>query len=94
MRLAMEHMLLVTVEENAVMGGAGSAVNECLAAHGVTIPVINMGLPDRFVEHGSRTELLNECGLNVPAILHAVHKHPAYLRHQPRTGVVRQAKSQ
>ncbi len=94
MRLAMEHTLLVTLEENAVMGGAGSAVNECLAAQGITTPVINMGLPDRFVDHGSRNELLNECGLNVPAILHAVHNHPAYLQRQPRTGVVRQAKSQ
>lgn len=72
---ATEHDLLVTVEENAVMGGAGSAVNECLAAHGVLIPVINLGLPDRFDGQGSRAELLADVGLTAAGILAAIDTH-------------------
>ena len=60
--------LIVTVEENAIMGGAGSAVNECLAAHNVQVPILNLGLPDRFLEHGSREELLSEVGLDAEGI--------------------------
>ncbi len=70
--LANSHCLLVTVEDNVVMGGAGSAVNELLAAHGITTKVINLGLPDRFVEHGSREELLAMCGLDKKGILHSI----------------------
>jgi 1-deoxy-D-xylulose-5-phosphate synthase len=62
--LAAEHRLLVTVEENVTAGGAGSAVSECLAANGVDVPVVHLGLPDRFQEHGSREELLTEAGLD------------------------------
>lgn len=62
--IAATHELLVTIEENAVAGGAGSAVNECLAELDLQTPIINMGLPDRFVEHGTHAELLAECGLN------------------------------
>jgi len=72
LHLAANHELLITVEENVVMGGAGSAVNECLAANGVTIPMINMGIPDDFGNHGSRDELLSECGLDANGILRAV----------------------
>lgn len=67
--LASEHSLLVTLEENVVAGGAGSAVNECLASHNIVIPVRNIGLPDRFVEQGERYELLRDYGLDVNAIL-------------------------
>ena len=70
--LAETHALLVTVEDNAVMGGAGSAVNESLARLGLHVPVLNLGLPDRFVEHGTREELLAECGLDADGILRAV----------------------
>jgi 1-deoxy-D-xylulose-5-phosphate synthase len=73
-RLAADHELLVTIEENAVMGGAGSAVNECLAAAGLTVPVLNLGLPDRFIEQGGRDELLADCGLNGPGIVEAVRR--------------------
>ncbi|MDT8384081.1 MAG: 1-deoxy-D-xylulose-5-phosphate synthase [Gammaproteobacteria bacterium] len=66
--MAEQHELLVTVEENALAGGAGSGVNECLAAHGVTLPVHNLGLPDRFVEHGEHAALLSQCGLDARAI--------------------------
>lgn len=72
MRMAAEHELLVTVDENAVAGGAGSAVNECLAAHDVQISVLNLGLPDRFIQHGGRGDMLREAGLDRDGILHAV----------------------
>ena len=62
--LAANHRWLVTVEENAVMGGAGSAVGECLAARGIADSGAQLGLPDRFVEQGERAELLAECGLD------------------------------
>ncbi len=52
LRLAREHELLVTVEENTVQGGAGSAVEECLQQRGVMIPLLQLGLPDRFIEQG------------------------------------------
>ena len=68
-RLAVEHRRLVTLEENAIAGGAGSAVNECLAARGIAIPVRHIGLPDRFVEQGERRELLAECGLDAAGVL-------------------------
>ncbi len=62
------HALLVTVEENALMGGAGSGVNECLASHGICHPVLNLGIPDYYVEHGKPNEMLAECGLDAAGI--------------------------
>ncbi|MEW6646844.1 MAG: 1-deoxy-D-xylulose-5-phosphate synthase [Pseudomonadota bacterium] len=70
--LAGRHRLLVTVEDNAVLGGAGSAVNECLTAHGIQVEVMNLGLPDRFLEQASREELLADCGLDADGILRAI----------------------
>jgi len=72
-RAAQEHTLLVTVEENVVAGGAGSAVNEALEAAGISTPVLNLGLPDRFVEQGDREELLAACGLDRDGIIAAIH---------------------
>ncbi|MEY3252065.1 MAG: 1-deoxy-D-xylulose-5-phosphate synthase Dxs, partial [Pseudomonadota bacterium] len=57
MQLARTHEALVTVEEGSVMGGAGSAVLECLAAHGAAVPALTLGLPDRFIEHGEPAKL-------------------------------------
>ena len=68
-QMAAEHRWLVTLEENAVAGGAGGAVSECLAARGLPVPLRNIGLPDRFVEQGERGELLVECGLDVEGVL-------------------------
>ncbi|WP_404299317.1 1-deoxy-D-xylulose-5-phosphate synthase [Halomonas sp.] len=65
---AADHDLLVTLEENVVAGGAGSAVNELLLAEGVQVAVLNLGLPDVFVEHGKPAELLAECGLDAKGI--------------------------
>ncbi len=70
--LAQSHDWIVTVEENAVMGGAGSAVLECLAAHGLARPVLQIGIPDRFIEHGEQSELWAECGLDAAGIEAAI----------------------
>ncbi len=72
LKLATEHEVLFTLEDNVVMGGAGSAVSECLAAHGVTTPLHHLGLPDHFVEQGSREEILALCGLDKDGIIRAV----------------------
>lgn len=69
LQLADEHDLLVTVEDNVVMGGAGSAVNECLAENDRQIPIKNIGLPNRFLDHGSREELLAEAGITCEGII-------------------------
>jgi len=71
-QLAASHELLVTVEENVVAGGAGAAVMECLATRGITAPVLSLGLPDQFVEHGDHGLLLADCGLDAAGILRAV----------------------
>jgi len=73
MQMAQQHELLVTLEENVIMGGAGSAVNEYLQAQAQ--PVLNLGLPDRFVEHGDTATLLAKCGLDAEGIVHAIKKH-------------------
>lgn len=70
--LARSHDLVVTVEENAVDGGAGSAVAEALAAHRVPCEILHLGLPDRFVEHGEPALLLAQCGLDAPGLLAAI----------------------
>ena len=69
-----KHTLLVTLEEGAVSGGAGSAVNEFLQRELLTIPVMNLGIPDRFIEAGSRDEQLVECGLDVSSIIKSVNR--------------------
>uniref|UniRef100_UPI0025CC5C47 transketolase C-terminal domain-containing protein n=1 Tax=uncultured Nevskia sp. TaxID=228950 RepID=UPI0025CC5C47 len=70
--LAREHSLLVTLEDNVISGGAGSAVNEALARLRIVRPVLNLGLPDRFVAHGSREQLLADCGLDAAGVLRAI----------------------
>jgi len=72
LELAANHRVLVTVEENAIEGGAGSAINEFLASANVTIPILNLGIPDRFIEQGTREECLTACGLDSSGILLAV----------------------
>ena len=67
-RIAATHELIVTIEENAVPGGAGAAVLEHLADVGIDTPVRLIGLPDEFVEHGSREELLAHCGLDLDGL--------------------------
>ncbi len=76
--LAADHQLFVTVEENVVAGGAGSGVNEYLASAGISIPTLNLGLPDRYIDHGSQSALLAECGLDADGIENAVINSPFY----------------
>jgi len=71
-RLAREHDALVTVEENVVMGGAGSGVAEVLAAEAITIPLLQLGLPDVFIDHGDPAQLLVDCGLDARGIVASV----------------------
>lgn len=68
LQLARTHEALVTVEEGCLPGGAGSAVLEALAAAGVQIPVLNLGLPDVFVEHGDPARVMSNLGLDAAGI--------------------------
>jgi 1-deoxy-D-xylulose-5-phosphate synthase len=72
LELAKDHDGFVTIEDNAIAGGAGSGVAECLAAHGVTLPILHLGLPDVYLEHGTREEVLSEAGLDLPGIRQAI----------------------
>ncbi|MFA5242183.1 MAG: 1-deoxy-D-xylulose-5-phosphate synthase [Sulfuricella sp.] len=72
--LAAGHDLLVTVEENAVMGGAGSAVAESLQDQNVTVRLLHLGLPDAFIEQGATAELLAKCGLDKDGLVSAIRK--------------------
>lgn len=67
-QLASSHDLLVTVEENAIAGGAGSAVSEYLAAQGLTTAVLHLGLPDVFIKHGSQEEIRAELKLDAAGL--------------------------
>ncbi len=69
LELAKSHDVFVTVEENVIAGGAGSAVNNFLQAQRILMPVLNIGLPDSFIEQGTREELLAVCGLDAQSIL-------------------------
>ena len=75
--LVKSHELVVTVEENVVMGGAGSAVNELLSDAGCNIPTLNLGLPDQHIEQGSAGQMLAECGLDAAGIQHAIQQTPS-----------------
>jgi 1-deoxy-D-xylulose-5-phosphate synthase len=70
--LAGNHSLLVSIEENAVIGGAGSEIERVLAERGLNVPVLRLGLPDRFIDHGEQGQLLAELGLDKDGIVHAV----------------------
>ena len=74
LEMANTHQALVTVEEGAVLGGAGSAVLEALAANGITIPVLTLGVPDVFTEHGDPAKLLAQLGLDAPGITASVSR--------------------
>ncbi|MEO5596693.1 MAG: transketolase C-terminal domain-containing protein, partial [Lysobacteraceae bacterium] len=65
LELARTHIGFVTLEDNAIMGGAGSAVAELLSAEGVVVPIQHLGLPDAWLEHASREQVLAEAGLDL-----------------------------
>lgn len=89
LELAESHDALVTVEENTIAGGAGSAVNEYLNARQVMMPILNLGLPDANIEQGTRDELLAFCGLDQGGILHRI---TGFIDKHPRTTVAAQEK--
>ena len=74
LELARSHDAIVTVEEGCIAGGAGSAVAECLAAAGVVLPLLQLGLPDAFIEHGDPAKLIAMVGLDAAGIEAAVRK--------------------
>ena len=75
LKLSKEHELLVTIEENAIIGGAGSLVAQLLNSQEQRPPLIQLGLPDHFVEHGERGALLASCGLDSEGIIKRVNRH-------------------
>ena len=72
--MATSHQLIVTIEENTTMGGAGSAVNEFLISANYQIPILNLGLPDKFLEHGKVAEMLANVDLDAGSITNAIKK--------------------
>ncbi|MDR0213109.1 MAG: 1-deoxy-D-xylulose-5-phosphate synthase [Comamonas sp.] len=77
LQIAAEHELIVTLEEGSIMGGAGSAVLETLAAHGLSKNVLQLGLPDQFIEHGDPAKLLALQGLDAAGIEASIRKRLA-----------------
>ncbi|ARU87155.1 1-deoxy-D-xylulose-5-phosphate synthase [Pseudomonas sp. M30-35] len=78
-QLAASHELLVTIEENSIMGGAGSAVSEFLAHENILKPVLHLGLPDVYVEHAKPSQMLAECGLDASGIERAIRQRLAVI---------------
>lgn len=69
------HEVIVTLEENVVQGGAGSGVNECIAAHGITQRIANIGLPDTLLHHGSPNDMLKEARLDYEGVLNSIQAY-------------------
>jgi len=86
LELARTHAALVTIEDNAVAGGAGSAVAELLATRNLPVPLLHLGLPDRFLEHASREQLLAEAGIDAAGIRAAVLARWPQFAPAPRIG--------
>ena len=87
--IAGRHTALVTIEENAVQGGAGSAIAEVLAAEGVSLPMMQIGIPDRFIEHGSRGSCLAAAGLDPASLSASIERWWSLQRHEPVRSVSR-----
>lgn len=73
--LCAEHEFIVTVEENVIQGGAGSAINEFIAENDIDVNVYNFGLPDRLIPHGSQDDMLEDAGLTKEGILSFIESH-------------------
>jgi len=78
--LGRNHSLLVSIEENTIIGGAGAEIERTLSALGIATPVLRLGLPDRFIEHGDQARLLADLGLDHDGIVRAVRETLANLR--------------
>jgi 1-deoxy-D-xylulose-5-phosphate synthase len=85
-QIAARHRAVITVEENAVQGGAGSAVAETLAEAGITLPLHLVGIPDRFIEHGSREDCLALAGLDAAGLAKQIDGWWQAQRNLSRTG--------
>src|ERR1700719_3342524 len=72
--LAARHRAIVTIEENAILGGAGSAIGELLASEGLQVPLLQLGIPDRFIEHGSREGCLAAAGLDAAGLSASIER--------------------
>ena len=72
--LAKSHDVIITIEENSIMGGAGAAVMEAMQALNLETPILCLGLPDNFIEHGVHETMLANCGLDVEGIITAIEK--------------------
>jgi 1-deoxy-D-xylulose-5-phosphate synthase len=72
--LAERHRAIITIEENAVIGGAGAGVGEVLAAAGLQLPLLHIGIPDRFIEHGTRDTCLARAGLDLAGLSASVER--------------------
>ncbi|MGP1956908.1 MAG: 1-deoxy-D-xylulose-5-phosphate synthase [Arsenophonus sp. NC-PE1-MAG3] len=77
LEIAQNHKLLVTLEENVIIGGAGSGVNEFLLKAHHIMPIINLGLPDHYISQGNQTEILAELGLNAKGIVKSINNYYA-----------------
>jgi len=82
--MAAEHELIVTIEESAVAGGAGSAVAETLARHGVAADILQLGLPDSFVDHGDQAQLLASVGLDAESVIALIRRRHHASAHADR----------
>jgi 1-deoxy-D-xylulose-5-phosphate synthase len=87
LELARTHAALVTVEDNVVAGGAGTAVVDLLASKNIQMPVLQLGLPDRFLEHASREQLLAEAGIDAAGIRNAIVQRWAHFAPTLVTGI-------
>ena len=72
--VAARHRAIMTIEENATLGGAGSAVAELLASEGLQVPLLQIGIPDRFIEHGSRDSCLAAAGLDLAGLTASIER--------------------
>jgi 1-deoxy-D-xylulose-5-phosphate synthase len=84
MSIASRHRALITIEENAISGGAGSGVGELLTAAGLQLPMLHIGIPDRFIEHGTRDTCLARAGLDLAGLTAQVEQWWAPLQSQAR----------
>ena len=71
--VAQNHQTMITIEDNAIAGGAGSGVNEYILNHGIAVKVLNIGLPDQFIKHGSQEEVHHELGLDCQGIVNKIN---------------------
>jgi len=87
LELVRTHAAIVTIEDNAIAGGAGSAVAELLAAHNLQTPILQLGLPDAYLEHASREQLLAEAGIDAAGIRAAILRRWPQYASQPRSEI-------